>query len=231
MENSGVYIIINTASHGIYIGSTSNFTRRWRQHKNLLIKNKHKNPHLQNSYNKYGPDVFIYEILEIAPVNNLTEAEQQWFDTLRFMGCELYNLRLIQQSNVGIKLLIETKLKMSLSHTGKSLSESHKEKIGISQIGRKHPTSVIEKIKASRKVGIPLSESHRAKISLSIKGKLKSEETKIKMSSAFIGRHHSSEAKEKMRLAKIGKSLSKETKQKMVNSQKIRRERERQGGI
>ena len=61
----GVYLIKNSINELVYVGSTmKSFDCRFKQHLNMLKNNKHENPYLQNFYNKYGKDVFIFEIIE-----------------------------------------------------------------------------------------------------------------------------------------------------------------------
>ena len=59
-----VYVIRNNKNNKVYVGSTVNSERRKRQHLNELRRNRHGNPHLQSSWNKYGQDSFSYEIVE-----------------------------------------------------------------------------------------------------------------------------------------------------------------------
>jgi dsDNA-binding SOS-regulon protein len=49
--SGGIYAILNTKSDRIYIGQTKNFLKRWKKHKYLLSKNKHRNQFLQNDFN------------------------------------------------------------------------------------------------------------------------------------------------------------------------------------
>lgn len=51
---SGIYKITNVVNNKVYIGLSIHLNKRWGEHKNDLIKNKHFNAHLQNSVNKYG---------------------------------------------------------------------------------------------------------------------------------------------------------------------------------
>lgn len=44
-----------------YIGSTSNLYRRCVNHRSDLKTGKHRNPYLQEEYNKFGPDQFVFE--------------------------------------------------------------------------------------------------------------------------------------------------------------------------
>lgn len=54
---TGIYIIKNILNNKIYVGSTIDIKKRWRDHKWHLKENKHHNSHLQASYNKYGFNV------------------------------------------------------------------------------------------------------------------------------------------------------------------------------
>ena len=62
---SGIYKIINIINEKTYVGSTiSKFNRRWNCHKCQLRNHNHGNKYLQNAWNKYGEDKFIFEIIE-----------------------------------------------------------------------------------------------------------------------------------------------------------------------
>lgn len=60
----GIYKIVNLKNSKVYIGSTTNFSRRKKEHFKRLKANNHGNPHLQHSYNKYKEESFIFEIIE-----------------------------------------------------------------------------------------------------------------------------------------------------------------------
>ena len=62
--NYSIYKITNLIDNKCYIGVDSYFPKRIKQHKSNLSKNKHKNKHLQYSYNKYGKENFSFELLE-----------------------------------------------------------------------------------------------------------------------------------------------------------------------
>jgi group I intron endonuclease len=62
-----IYRITNMANGKFYIGSAESFARREWQHKYALRRNEHKNPHLQASWNKYGEEMFVFEIVEAIP--------------------------------------------------------------------------------------------------------------------------------------------------------------------
>lgn len=78
---SGIYKITNTVNNKFYIGSSINIYYRIARHISDLNKNKHKNPILQNSYNKYKKESFKVEIIESCS-NNLLSREQFYIDTM-----------------------------------------------------------------------------------------------------------------------------------------------------
>lgn len=79
----GIYQIRNIINGMVYIGSSMDISTRWREHKYDLRMNNHRNQHLQNAYNKYGKDAFVYEVLELIDEENKDqqfEREQYWID-------------------------------------------------------------------------------------------------------------------------------------------------------
>lgn len=58
-----IYKIENQINGKIYMGQTVRFNKRKTSHLIELRKNQHKNPHLQNSFNKYGEENFVFSIV------------------------------------------------------------------------------------------------------------------------------------------------------------------------
>lgn len=61
----GVYQILNLVNGKRYIGISKDCELRWQQHKNDLVKNKHKNVHLQRAWNTYGELNFEFSIIDV----------------------------------------------------------------------------------------------------------------------------------------------------------------------
>jgi len=114
--SSGVYTIVNIKSNKIYIGSTQRLNRRWNEHKYMLRNNKHSNPHLQHSYNKYGLEYFKFVILKECPVDNLLDLED-YYRTAYSKYYTLYDMETKSGAPMrGRKHSIQTRTKMSKSH-------------------------------------------------------------------------------------------------------------------
>ena len=79
---SGIYQIRNLINNKIYVGSSKNIQIRFYNHRSKLKNNKHNNTYLQNSYNKYGKENFVYEIIEFCKEYKKIELEQYWIDRL-----------------------------------------------------------------------------------------------------------------------------------------------------
>lgn len=78
----GIYMIQNNRTGDSYIGSSKTLSRRLRDHFRKLKKGNHENPFIQNSYNKYGKDAFVYTILEFCTEEQLRNREQHFVDSL-----------------------------------------------------------------------------------------------------------------------------------------------------
>ena len=77
-----IYRITNKITGQHYIGQTIDIKRRKRTHFNRLANNKHDNPKLQASWNKYGEDNFEFESWEftINSSEDLNKLECEYID-------------------------------------------------------------------------------------------------------------------------------------------------------
>ena len=83
----GIYRIKNLINGKCYYGSSKKIEKRWKTHLNQLRNKKHINCILQNAWNKYGENNFIFEIVEECELEKLFEVEQKYIDT-----CGDYNI-------------------------------------------------------------------------------------------------------------------------------------------
>lgn len=77
---SGIYRIRCTATDKIYIGSSADIEKRWKEHRVMLRQGRHHSRYLQSSWDKYGADAFLFEVVESLDPEQLLDREQQWID-------------------------------------------------------------------------------------------------------------------------------------------------------
>lgn len=175
---SGVYIITNTESSKVYIGSTVDFKRRWGQHKRDLRRGGHNNPHLQAAWVLYGEDAFEFGVLEyLDDPEGLHLAEQFWVSVYCEEHKDLYNI-----GTPGKAPML-----------GRSHTEETRRKIGEALMGSQHC------------LGRKLTREHKRRTSEALMGHSVSEETRRKMGKAARGRRPSDEHRRKLSEANKGK--------------------------
>jgi len=82
MGGIGIYRWLNTKTGKSYVGSSHNLEKRKESHTCALASGTSYSLHLQSSYNKYGADKFIFEVLEECPVEDLERREAAWIISL-----------------------------------------------------------------------------------------------------------------------------------------------------
>ena len=80
LEHARVFYFLNDGAESeYYIGSADSFARREWQHKYDLRRGVHKNPRLQAAWNKYGEEMFVFEVLEEIPAEqSQLQVEDMW---------------------------------------------------------------------------------------------------------------------------------------------------------
>lgn len=97
---AGIFQVKNTANGKVLLGSSLNLEGPLNGHKFMLTTGLHRNEVLQKEWNEYGPDKFVFEILEVVKVKDdpnfnlideLTLLEQTWLEKLQPFGERGYN--------------------------------------------------------------------------------------------------------------------------------------------
>ena len=126
MNTFGIYEILNKKTNKKYIGSTSeSFKKRFNLHKYHLRNNKHKNSHLQYSWNKYGEGEFDFNIIEVC-INkeSVLDREQYYIDREDFEN--LYNINPFATGGLQFSQEIIDKRSKTLNKLNKDRSERYK---------------------------------------------------------------------------------------------------------
>lgn len=141
--NSGIYKITNLINNKVYVGKSVYLDIRWGQHISDLRRNKHKNIHIQNAFNKYGEISFKFEIIEVINEELLSEKEVFWIKELKSFKQEFgYNKTLGGEGQKGTE---ETRNKISKSKMGKKMSEEARRNMSKGKTGKKQSKETIQK--------------------------------------------------------------------------------------
>jgi group I intron endonuclease len=97
---AGVFQVKNIVNGKVLLGSSLNLEGPLNGHKFMLSIGRHRNKMLQEEWNEYGADKFVFEILEVVEVKDdpgfdlddeLTLLEQIWLEKLQPFGERGYN--------------------------------------------------------------------------------------------------------------------------------------------
>lgn len=97
---AGVFHVKNTVNGKVLFGSSMNLEGKLNRHRLTLSIGRHPNELLQKEWNEYGPDKFVFEILEVVKVKDdpnfnmddeLTLLEQIYLEKLEPFGERGYN--------------------------------------------------------------------------------------------------------------------------------------------
>jgi group I intron endonuclease len=161
---SGVYKITNKVNKKYYIGSTCDLYKRYKDHRNALVSNRHHNKQLTRFVNKYGIDNLCFSLLEECPIENLESREQYYITNSKNLFNETID---VKSCNRGKKLSEEHKQRISKSIKSKNIirSKETKQKMSIAKIGNQinlgktHSDETKQKIANNTKRNKKISES------------------------------------------------------------------------
>jgi group I intron endonuclease len=131
---SGVYMIHHIDTDKVYVGSTNDLYNRENKHRGMLKNNKHSNKNLQDAFNVDNNINFL--CLDINNRDDAFEYEQQILDDFLDSGL-LFNVsKDAKLPNNGLTHSDETKQKMSDVKIGKVFTTEHKQNLSLSHSGR-----------------------------------------------------------------------------------------------
>jgi group I intron endonuclease len=147
---TGIYTITNVITKHIYVGAASNIKKRLNDHLYSLRKNVHDNNYLQNSFNKYGEEVFSFEILEECDKKYLYSQEHYWCNMLNSHDRNFgFNLKPTHPNNISF-FTEEIRDKIKQKALGRKWSEEYKELFRQKKLGKKLSSEHIKKAKEGR---------------------------------------------------------------------------------
>lgn len=221
-NNCGIYIIKNIINNKVYIGQSIQLKKRINRHKRELRNNKHHNKYLQNSWDKYGKENFIFDILTYCSSEELDDLEIYYIELFNSTDY-LYGYN-DQQGGSHSKISEKTKQKISNTLKGNIISEETRMKISKANTGRKHTAEEKQKMSEARKgrpmlphvkeallkanLGRKQTKEHIGKRRIASIGRKNSQET-IKLMSElkkgelnpFYNKHHSEETRKRMSIS------------------------------
>lgn len=176
-----IYKITNKINGKIYIGQTiREIKHRWAQH----CSKKEGCLAIYRAIQKYGKENFAIEKIDTASsLEELNKKETEHILSHNSLSPNGYNLN---TGSGNKRWSEESKKRMSLSHSGKTLSEQHKENISdaVRKVFEKNP----EKLNGSRAAFAEIRKKWSEEGYHPKRGKKLSEESRKRISKAKIGK-------------------------------------------
>lgn len=143
----GIYQIRNLINGKVYVGSSLVLGRRKKANLSTLRRRIHNSIYLQNSWNKYGEENFVFEIIEIIDnVDLILIREQYYLDFLKSYNKKIgYNICEKAGNISGFKHSEDTKKIISEKLTGIKRNADTIERSRIAQIGKKYSEEINKK--------------------------------------------------------------------------------------
>lgn len=233
---SGIYAIRNIVNDKQYIGSATNLSKRWGEHRHYLKRGRHHSSALQNAWSKYGADAFQFRVLLYCTRQHLLEFEQRCIDGLP----SEYNICIVAGSNsrrgltnsaehrakitaakLGKKRSPEARANMAAAQRGKKRSPEAVAKMIAGLRGRKQPPEAVARTAAANR-GRKRSPEAIAKTAAANRGRKLSPEHVAKVAAALRGRKRSPDVGAKVSAAKRGMRFSAEHRAKLSAAAKQR---------
>ena len=157
MKVCGVYKITNNETGKFYIGSSIDIYQRWHAHKSKLKRGVHCNQHLQNSWNKYGEEVFLFEILFQVDEESLLREEQRVIDETDCCNRKIgFNKAYITTAPFkGHRHSPETIEKCRKASKKRKTTEETRRRISIANKGTRHSEETRKKMSEAKKGQVP----------------------------------------------------------------------------
>jgi group I intron endonuclease len=174
-EKSGIYKLTNKLTNEIYIGQSSDISKRFKNYFNMSYIRSKNTFKISRALIKYGYSNFSLTILEYCDKSDLLKREQYYFDKLN----PQYNILKIAGSSLNYRHSKETKAKIS-----KALKE----------IYVKQKSALLSSLNKDTNKFINIE----TKINNSLLGKVHKEVSKSLMEQLTLGINHSNETKLKM---------------------------------
>ena len=173
----GIYKI-TSPSGKIYIGQTTNFSKRKSYYKNGA---KPYQVRIYNSLQKYGYDAHTIEFIEECLVQNLNQKERHWQDLYDVIGENGLNCRLTATNDKSGFLSELSKNKLSIAKKKVVIDGEWREKFAYNWSGKNHSEETKRKMSDSAK-GKKKTLEHISKLPQNQKGyksKPRSQEFKL----------------------------------------------------
>lgn len=141
----GIYSITNILNGKMYIGKSKNILHRIYNHKYSLKSGSHINKHLQNSWDKNGEKSFEFNVIEICDIETLNDREKFFIEKFNTY-LNGYNGTIGGDGSSGVPLSEATKLKLSISMSGRKLTpeQAHIRRGSFNGMSRFTNTNILE---------------------------------------------------------------------------------------
>lgn len=201
---AGVYLITCTANGDRYVGSAKSLRQRQREHWSNLRLKRHHNTHMQSVWNKYGPDTFVFEVLEeVSDLALLIEREQHWIDTL----CpELNKAKTATSGFSGLGHTPETRARLAEVQRQRMASAERRQRLREAAAQQPHLT------------GVPVSEAKRQRLRNAALNQFSTPTARDRHSKRMREVMSDPDIRERVRQSKIGAKASQGTRDQMSAS-------------